>query len=76
MRAQPKQVMIVDVVAILMIAAVAMLAMIPSVERLMFRFLVVTLMVFYFLGKWARDFELKLWEKRHPDPAAHRAGAQ
>jgi hypothetical protein len=70
MRRPTKQVLVVDVVAVLVIGAVAMLATIPSVGRLAFGcFPVVTLLVFYFLGKSARDLELRLWEKRHPDPS-------
>jgi len=62
-----KRVMIVDVVAIVSIFFLLVAGILLKFEEYLFRLPFVTLFAFYLIGKYARDYELKLWEKRHPE---------
>jgi predicted membrane protein len=64
-----KRVVAVDIVAIVGIFCLLLAAIFLKFEKYLFRLPFVTLFAFYLIGKYARDYELKLWEKRHNDPS-------
>ncbi len=73
---QQRHVWFVDLTAILVVGALGYLAATTSFgDKFLWRMPVVTLWAFYFMGKYARNFELRLWEKRHAARAPRREGA-
>jgi hypothetical protein len=56
---------VVDLVAILGIAALLLIAIQFEFEKYLFRLPFVTLYAFYLIGKLCRDYELKLWGRKH-----------
>jgi hypothetical protein len=60
-----KQVITVDIVAMIGIFALLMVGILFDLEKYLFSLPFVTLYAFYLIGKFARDYELKLWERKH-----------
>jgi hypothetical protein len=61
-----KQVKWVDLVAMIAICCLLLAAYATKWDRYLFRLPFVTLLTFYFVGKSVRDYELRLWDKKHP----------
>ena len=60
-----KRVPRVDMFAILGIFVILVVAILLELDKYLFRIPFVTLFVFYAIGKYARDYEIKLWNKKH-----------
>jgi len=60
-----KRVIIVDIVAILGIFVLLSASVLLDFQEYLFKLPFITLLVFYAIGKYARDYELKLWDRKN-----------
>ena len=62
---QNKRVIWIDILAIVGIFVLLVASVLLNFEKYLFRLPFVTLFAFYAIGKYMRDLELKIWNKKH-----------
>lgn len=63
-----KRVIVVDMVFMVALLVLLVGSLLLNLDRFLFRLPFVTLLLFYYIGKWARSYEIKLQNRRNTSP--------